>query len=107
MYCWEEHLSKIILKIRSIEIKYIRNSIYVHIFVRAVIMVLERLPLSFSVVIHALTQNMITAEFTFTLATYFNQLLITLAIYLPRGIILLGESLVTIKRLEVLAKIIN
>lgn len=101
MYGWEKPFSKIVSVTRKLEINMIKFSSYVRAAYLAIIVFTERLILYFTLIIFVLTGNDLTADVTYEMATYFNLLQLTAALYFPQALIQLGESMVSMYRLEV------
>ncbi|XP_050461230.1 ATP-binding cassette sub-family C member 4-like isoform X2 [Cataglyphis hispanica] len=100
MYAWEKPFSKIVSITRALEIKKIRFSAYVRAAYLAIIVFTERLLLYFTLVTFVLWGNDLSADITYTLATFFNILQLTAAMYFPQALIFLGEMIVSMNRLE-------
>lgn len=101
MYAWEKPFSKIVSRTRELEIKKIKFSSYVRAAYLAIIVFTERLTLYFTLIMFVLTGNDLTADVTYEMSTYFNILQLTAALYFPQALIQMGESMVSINRLEV------
>ncbi|KAL6424747.1 hypothetical protein ACFW04_010010 [Cataglyphis niger] len=100
MYAWEKPFSKIVSITRALEIKKIRFSAYVRATYLAIIVFTERLLLYFTLVTFVLWGNDLNADITYTLTTFFNILQLIAALYFPQALILLGEMMVSMNRLE-------
>ncbi|KAL6254636.1 hypothetical protein P5V15_013943 [Pogonomyrmex californicus] len=100
MYAWEKPFSKIVCLTRGLEIKIITFSSYVRATYLAIIVFTERIILYFTLIMFVLTGNNLTADVTYVMATYFNILQLTTALYFPQALIQLGESMVSMNRLE-------
>ncbi|XP_011704354.1 PREDICTED: multidrug resistance-associated protein 4-like, partial [Wasmannia auropunctata] len=100
MYAWEKPFSKIVSVTRELEIKTIKFSSYVRAAYLAIIVFTERLTLYFTLIMFVLTGNELTADVTYEMSTYFNMLQLTAALYFPHALIMLGESMVSLNRLE-------
>lgn len=100
MYGWEKPFSKIVSVTRKLEIKKIKFSSYVRAAYLAIIVFTERLILYFTLIMFVLTGHDLTADVTYEMATYFNLLQLTAALYFPHALIQLGESMVSMNRLE-------
>lgn len=101
MYAWEKPFSKIVSITRTLEIKKIKFSSYVRAAYLAIIVFTERLILYFTLIMYVLTGNELTADVTYSLATYFNILQLTTALFFPQALIFMGETMVSLNRLEV------
>ncbi|KAL0104962.1 hypothetical protein PUN28_016536 [Cardiocondyla obscurior] len=100
MYAWEKPFSKIVSMTRELEIEKIKFSSYVRAAYLAIIVFTERLILFFTLIMFVLTGNDLTADITYEMSTYFNMLQLTAALYFPQALIQLGESMVSMNRLE-------
>ncbi|XP_073368124.1 LOW QUALITY PROTEIN: multidrug resistance-associated protein 4 [Mycetomoellerius zeteki] len=100
MYAWEKPFSKIVSVTRELEIKKIKFSSYVRAAYLAIIVFTERLTLYFTLITFVLMGNDLTADVTYEMSTYFNMLQLTAALYFPHALIMLGESMVSLNRLE-------
>ncbi|XP_029164634.1 multidrug resistance-associated protein 4-like isoform X2 [Nylanderia fulva] len=100
MYAWEKPFSKIVSMTRALEIKKIKFSSYVRAAYLAIIVFTERLLLYFTLMTFVLLGNNMSADVTYVLATYFNILQLTAACFFPQAIIILGETMVSLNRLE-------
>jgi len=101
MYAWEKPFSKIVSMTRELEINKIKFSSYVRAAYLAIIVFTERLTLYFALITFVLMGNDLTADVTYEMSTYFNMLQLTTALYFPQALIMLGESMVSLNRLEV------
>ncbi|XP_072762869.1 ATP-binding cassette sub-family C member 4 [Anoplolepis gracilipes] len=100
MYAWEKPFSKIVSVTRALEIKKIKFSSYVRAAYLAIIVFTERLLLYFTLIMFVLSGNYLTADVTYTLATFYNLLQLTAALFFPQALIILGETMVSMSRLE-------
>ncbi|KAG5331515.1 MRP4 protein, partial [Acromyrmex charruanus] len=100
MYAWEKPFSKIVSVTRELEIKKIKFSSYVRAAYLAIIVFTERLTLYFALITFVVMGNDLTADVTYEMSTYFNMLQLTTALYFPQALIMLGESMVSLNRLE-------
>lgn len=101
MYAWEKPFSKIVSITRKMEIQKIKFSSYVRAAYLAIIVFTERLILYVTLVMFVLMGNDLTADVTYEMSTYFNMLQLTAALYFPQALIQIGESMVSLNRLEV------
>lgn len=101
MYAWEKPFSKIVSITRALEIKRIKFSSYVRAAYLAIIVFTERLLLYFTLIMFVLSGNNLSADVTYVLATFFNILQLTAALFFPQALIILGETMVSMNRLEV------
>ncbi|XP_036147821.1 multidrug resistance-associated protein 4 [Monomorium pharaonis] len=100
MYAWEKPFSKIVSVTRELEINKIKLSSYVRAAYLAIIVFTERLSLYFTLITFVLTGNNLTADVTYEMATFFNMLQLTAALYFPQALIMMGETMVSMNRLE-------
>ncbi|XP_036142954.1 multidrug resistance-associated protein 4 isoform X2 [Monomorium pharaonis] len=100
MYAWEKPFSKIVSVIRKLEINKIRFSLYVRAVCSAIMVITQRLSLYFTLITFVLTGNNLTADVTYETATIFNILEITAALFFPQALIMMGETMVSMNRLE-------
>lgn len=101
MYAWEKPFDKIVSITRAFEIKVVRKSSQLRGLYLGIMVFTERTTLFLTLISFVLMGNDLTAEVSFQLATYFNILQMTVAICFPQALIMCGETLVSIKRLEV------
>lgn len=101
MYAWEKPFSKIVSLTRKLEIKKIIFSSYVRAAYLAIIVFTERLTLYFTLITFVLIGNDLTANVTFEMSTYFNMLQLTASLFFPQALIMIGETMVSMNRLEV------
>ncbi|XP_029676365.1 multidrug resistance-associated protein 4-like [Formica exsecta] len=100
MYAWEKPFSKIVSITRALEIEKIQFSSYVRALYLAIIVFTERLLLYFTLIMFVLSGNNLNADVTYTLTSFFNVLQLTAALYFPQALVLLGETMVSLNRLE-------
>ncbi|XP_076757864.1 ATP-binding cassette sub-family C member 4 isoform X2 [Xylocopa sonorina] len=100
MYAWEQPFDKIVAAIRAKEIKRIRRSTYIRGVYLAFVVFTTRVVLFLTLSSYVLLGNTPKAELTFMLSSYFEVLQLTSTLLFPQALMLTGESLVTIKRLE-------
>ncbi|GAB1868440.1 Multidrug resistance-associated protein 4-like [Camponotus japonicus] len=100
MYAWEKPFNKIVSITRALEIKKIKFSAYVRATNIAIIVFTERLLLYFTLIMFVLSGNNLNADVTYTLATFFNIIQLTAAFFFPQALIVLGETMISMNRLE-------
>ncbi|XP_018392357.1 PREDICTED: multidrug resistance-associated protein 4-like [Cyphomyrmex costatus] len=100
MYVWEKPFSQIVSVIRKLEIKQIKYSSQMRAAYLAIIVFTERFTVYLTLITFVLLGNTLTVDVTYELSTYFNILQLVVALYLPLGLIMLGESIVSFNRLE-------
>lgn len=101
MYAWENSIANIVMATRREELNYIKYSSFVTAFLKGNTQIIARCALYISMVTYSLFGNVLTASITFVLAAFYNNLQMTIAIYLPPGYVSLGEIIVSIKRVKV------
>lgn len=104
MYAWEMPFAKVVSETRGKEIKHIKASSNVHGFIKGSIVVMERLALFISMVTYSFMGNILNAQTTFVLASFFNNLQMVIAVFLPQAFVFLGETIVSIQRVQVKSK---
>ncbi|XP_070149137.1 ATP-binding cassette sub-family C member 4 [Polyergus mexicanus] len=100
MYAWEKPFSKIVSITRALEIKKIQFSSYVRASYLAIVVFTERLLLYFTLIFFVLSGHDLSADVSYTLTSFFNILQLVAALYFPQALILLGEAMVSMNRLE-------
>lgn len=101
MYAWEKPFEKIVKAIRSTEIQNIQNSTCIRAVYLALVVFSNRVVLFSTLTSFVLMGNQVRVELTFMLACYFEMLQLTTTLMFPQALLLIGETLVSIKRLEV------
>ncbi|XP_011877748.1 PREDICTED: probable multidrug resistance-associated protein lethal(2)03659 isoform X2 [Vollenhovia emeryi] len=100
MYVWEKSFSKIVSVTRELEMKKIKFSSYVRAMYFATAAFTERLVLYFTLITFVLMGNNLTADVTYEISLYLHILQLTAVMLFPRALIHLGESMVSMNRLE-------
>lgn len=100
MYAWEIPFDKIVSNIRHLEIKKISLASYCRGLYSCFMVFTERTVLFVTIITFIMMGNALTAAISFQLASYFNTLQMTTTIYFPMALIMLGETLISIKRIE-------
>ncbi|XP_011259351.2 multidrug resistance-associated protein 4 [Camponotus floridanus] len=100
MYAWEKPFNKIVSITRALEIKKIKFSAYVRATNLAIIVFTERLLIYFTLIMFVLSGNNLNDDVTYTLATFSNILQLTAALFFPQALIVLGETIISMNRLE-------
>ncbi|XP_032678118.1 multidrug resistance-associated protein 4-like [Odontomachus brunneus] len=100
MYAWEKPFSKIVSITRTLEINKIKFSSYVRAAYLAIIVFTERLILYFTLITYVFMGNNLSADVTYILASYYNMLQLIAAMFFPQALIQIGETMVSISRLE-------
>lgn len=101
MYAWEKPFDLIVSKVRAVEMKLIGYTTYLRGFYLSIMVFSERVTLYLTLITFVLMGNSLTAESTFVLASLFNILQLSCAIYFPQAIIMAGEAAVSLDRLTV------
>lgn len=101
MYAWEVPFAKVVSETRAEEMRHIKSSCYVHAYIKGTVLIIGRLALFISMVTYSLMGNVLNARTTFVLASFFNNLQMSIAVYFPHAVVFLGEIIVSIKRVEV------
>lgn len=105
MYAWEKPFEKIVKAARSIEIKKIGNTSYVRAVYLALMVFTNRIILFLTLLSYVLLGYNLRPEITFMLSSYFEILQLTTTLFFPQALLMAGETLVSIKRLEVVRNI--
>ncbi|XP_011877743.1 PREDICTED: multidrug resistance-associated protein 4-like [Vollenhovia emeryi] len=100
MYVWEKPFSKIVSSIRKLEIKKIKLSSYVRGMYLAVSFVSQRLVIYITLITFVLMGNNLTASLAFEVFVYFSILRVTTSTYFPLALMNLGQSIVSLNRIE-------
>ncbi|XP_034944749.1 multidrug resistance-associated protein 4-like [Chelonus insularis] len=100
MYAWEIPFNKIVSQTRREEIKKILLSSNIRGFYTSLFVITERSTLFLTIVSFTAAGNPISAGVVFQLFSYFNLLQLVMAICLPLAIMIFGEALVSIRRIE-------
>ncbi|XP_043284009.1 probable multidrug resistance-associated protein lethal(2)03659 isoform X2 [Venturia canescens] len=100
MYAWEKPFEFIVSHTRASEIGVIIKSSFIRGFYLSIMVFTERTTLFLTLASFVLMGNGLPAHVSFSLATYFNILQMTTAIWFPQALILCGEARISINRLE-------
>lgn len=101
MYAWEKPFAVIVECIRAAEMQKIQFVTYVRAVYLSFVVFTSRTVLFLTLLAFVLMGNSLRPDITFTLATYFEVLQFSFAFFFPQALILVGESMVSIRRLEV------
>lgn len=101
MYSWEKPFEIIVSKIRALEIKLIAYTSYLRAIYQSVMVFSERVTLYLTLITYVLLGSTLDPQITFVLASLFNILQMTCAIFFPQAIIMAGEAAVSLERLTV------
>ncbi|XP_041973565.1 ATP-binding cassette subfamily C member 4-like isoform X1 [Aricia agestis] len=100
MYAWEKPFEKLVENLRKLEVKFITHTMMIKGFSTSIIVFTERLVLYAALVTFIAIGGEINSEITFSLAQYYNLLQIACNIYFPWALAFLGESKISVQRLE-------
>ncbi|XP_076243257.1 ATP-binding cassette sub-family C member 4 [Calliopsis andreniformis] len=100
MYAWEKPFMKIVASIRTSEIKKLRLTSYVRGIYLSFAVFTNRLVLFFTLLSFVLRGYQLRPEITYMMATYFEILQLSATLFFPQALILVGETMVSIKRFE-------
>ena len=100
MYAWEKPFAAIVKGIRTAEMQNIRFATYVRAVYLSFVVFTSRTVLFLTLLAFVMMGNSLRPEITFSLATYFEVLQFSFAFFFPQALILAGESMVSIGRLE-------
>ncbi|KAG7207748.1 hypothetical protein KM043_009360 [Ampulex compressa] len=100
MYAWEIPFAKIVSNTRKVEIKKIQLASYVRAIYVGIMVITERVTLYLTLVPYVLMGNTLHASVTYILASYFNVLQLSGALFFPQALLMYGETMISIKRLE-------
>lgn len=100
MYAWEKPFSKLICKVRQLELKVVRKSSYVRGVYMTFLLFTTRMALFCTMLTMALTNEKITAARIFVVSAYFNILSQNMSQMFVRSVAEVAEVLVALKRLR-------
>ncbi|XP_036143719.1 multidrug resistance-associated protein 4 isoform X2 [Monomorium pharaonis] len=100
MYAWEKPFSKIVSVTRELEINKIKFSSYVRAICLATVVFIQRLSIYFTLITFVLTGNNLTADVTYEIVTICNILERSVVFCFPQALIIIGETMVSMNRLE-------
>ncbi|CAH1244777.1 ABCC3 [Branchiostoma lanceolatum] len=100
MYAWEKPFSELVANLRKIEIGIIDKASIFRGLIMALSSVAGRLLIFFTVVTFALTGNDVTAGVVFRTVGLVNILQMSVFVFMPQGIALLSEAIVSIRRIQ-------
>lgn len=100
LYAWEKPFEAIVKLLRIHEIKVLTHVAYVRGVFLSFAVFTERLTLYTTIICYVLLGNVITADKAFSMAQFFNNLQLCMAIVFPLAVNVGAETLVTIQRLE-------
>lgn len=102
MYAWEMPFNKIVKQIRFNEIKTIHCSNNLQVLSTILSGISQKIMVFLTLVVLMYSGSIIDPQITFQIAIYFNTLQIHMADVFPVAIVLIGQTMVTVKRIEVL-----
>ncbi|XP_018326344.1 probable multidrug resistance-associated protein lethal(2)03659 isoform X3 [Agrilus planipennis] len=105
MYAWEYPLAKLIHKIRSEEMKYLKPASYIRGLFMSFILFTTRLGIFLSCMSHVMYGGKLTASKMFFIVAHYFILRQTMTVYFPQGVAQVAEAYVSIKRIEAFMKI--
>ncbi|XP_015437283.1 PREDICTED: probable multidrug resistance-associated protein lethal(2)03659 [Dufourea novaeangliae] len=100
MYAWEKTFAKILSTIRAEELKKIKMASFIRAVHMSLIVIPNRLVLYLTLLSYVLMGNQIQPNITFMLVSYFQHIQLTLGYFVPVGVMLIRESLVSLNRIE-------
>ncbi|XP_036142951.1 multidrug resistance-associated protein 4-like isoform X2 [Monomorium pharaonis] len=100
MYAWEKPFGKIVSVTRKLEINKIKFLSYARAMCLATVVFTQRLSLYFTLITFVLTGNNLTADVTYEMTAIFNILERSAVFYFPQALIMMGETIVSMNRLE-------
>lgn len=100
LYAWEKPFEAIVKLLRLKEINVLTHVAYVRGVFLSFAVFTERLTLYVTIICYVLLGNTITADRAFSMAQFFNNLQLAMAIIFPLAINTGAETLVTVHRLE-------
>lgn len=106
MYAWEKPFESIVQKIRVAEMKKIRFAAFIRAVYLALVVFTNRVVLFVTLGAFAIMDTYPSAAVTFMLACYYEVLQFTTTLVFPQALLLIGESSVSIRRLQVFIRII-
>lgn len=102
MYAWEKPFNKIVSDIRLLEIQQIKHSSYLRGLYFSFMVFTERTTFFITLITFIYMGNIVTAEMAFTLASYFNILQMITSVFFPQALVLYGEAVISVRRIEVI-----
>ncbi|EFA03657.2 probable multidrug resistance-associated protein lethal(2)03659 [Tribolium castaneum] len=100
MYTWEKPFAKLVEMARKLEIHQIRASSYLKAINVSFIIFLNRTSIYLCILTYVLTGNSLNAGYVYVVTSYYGILRQSLTMFLPRGITLLAETNVSVKRIQ-------
>lgn len=102
MYAWEKSFNNMVSFTRLSEVKLIKYSSYLRGIYLCLMVFTERTTLFITLITYVSMRNTMTAHITFALAGYFNILQLLGVIFFPQALIMCGEAVISIKRIQVI-----
>eukprot|EP00102_Acyrthosiphon_pisum_P018651 XP_016655861.1 PREDICTED: probable multidrug resistance-associated protein lethal(2)03659 isoform X2 [Acyrthosiphon pisum] len=100
MYTWEKPFALLVQYARKMEIEQIRGTSWIRVFFQSFRIFHIRFALFTSILSYVLLGNYINTQQVFVIISYFNILRITMTVLFPEGVLILGEMLISIKRIQ-------
>ncbi|KAL4089621.1 hypothetical protein QTP88_024632 [Uroleucon formosanum] len=100
MYTWEKPFALLVQYARKMEIKQIRGTSWIRVFVQSFRIFHFRLALFLSILSYVLLGNYINTKQVFIIISYYNILMTTMTVFFPQGVLTLAEVLISIKRIQ-------
>ncbi|KAL7032928.1 hypothetical protein ACKWTF_007429 [Chironomus riparius] len=100
MYAWEIPFRSVIKLARKKEVDQIQMAQYIRGIYMSTMVFTERSTLFLAILACVLEERAVTADLVFSMATFFNVLQLTAAIFYPLAVSLGAEALVSIKRIQ-------
>ncbi|XP_057334745.1 ATP-binding cassette sub-family C member 4-like isoform X1 [Microplitis mediator] len=100
MYAWEMPFNKIVKQIRFNEIRKIHCSNNLQVLSTIFSGISQKMMVFLTLVVLMYSGNVIDPQITFQIAIYFNTLQLHMADIYPVAIVLIGQTMVTVKRIE-------
>ncbi|XP_060872281.1 probable multidrug resistance-associated protein lethal(2)03659 isoform X3 [Metopolophium dirhodum] len=100
MYTWEKPFALLVQYARKMEIKQIRGTSWIRVFLQSFRIFHFRFALFISIFSYVLLGNYINTQQVFVIISYYNLLMTTMTVFFPQGIITLAEMLISIKRIQ-------
>ncbi|XP_022162518.1 probable multidrug resistance-associated protein lethal(2)03659 isoform X2 [Myzus persicae] len=100
MYTWEKPFALLVQYARKMEIKQIKGSSWIRVFLQSFRIFHFRLALFISILSYVLLGNNINTQQVFVIISYYSVLMTTMTVFFPQGVLTLAEMLVSIKRIQ-------
>ncbi|KAJ8965822.1 hypothetical protein NQ314_003889 [Rhamnusium bicolor] len=100
MYTWEKPFANLVKKVRKQEVKMIRATSIIKAVNASLSMFLNRTAVFISILTYTLAGNIPHAYYVFVVTSFYNVLRQSMVFHIPQAIALLGETCISIKRIE-------